>query len=489
MATPSRLVVMSYGSWDSNDTGFHLDGVHEISMDERTFRLSFDVVVTGASAGACETLAATMVDQLNQRHLDTKVVINGTKWYHFVDGADGAVSSDEEGAEFIMASHQLLGTHRTDRSRAYRVSIEVTRGAKQTGKLGVYEQDIRLRTAPNGLRSLSFKAQFTPGTSSATQGTAEQRFADGTYGFEALVTAITTALTGEWEQASTLTKHYEEDSRTLTASTSYHELIFDQSSGLRNNTSLFNVRYGIKVDNKAAFGIPGHTNVQPLTPVTVTFSCAVVTTTTDLDTVINSVIIPHIKSNVGFVLQSGPGGSGPLVLLANGLKADPVSNRIAGECLFLVEETKLLEVSKRTSDNYTKGDNYIPVLDGTEFTRDKHTGPGKWVRRVAHGLRTIGVNASALEELSRQEIIRQAKDGFVFRGYGEQISPTVEVFREHSSQITTTVAAQELIFTKANVRYSTGPGTGGGAGRTRSRGVSGAALSAKLETLAGKVLR
>ena len=197
----ARTVILSYGSFSTDDTGFSLNGVHDISQDERTFRCSFDVVVVGSTAAQCRTYVGGMIDALNERHQDFTVSVGGEDFYKFVDGVDGAPAADEEGAEFIQASWELLGTHRTTKTRAYRINVNVTRSAQQPGKLGVLDQSITLITRPQGQRQLSFSAKFTPGPTNAANGTAQDRHDDGTYGFDALVSALTTALTGDWERS------------------------------------------------------------------------------------------------------------------------------------------------------------------------------------------------------------------------------------------------------------------------------------------------
>lgn len=448
----SRQIFFSYGSWTTSATDCTLTGVHDVSMDERTFRCQFDVAIHGGNSLQLQTAYETMTGQLNQRHLPFYMSVGGTRHYDFVDGADGTVASGiQEGAEFIKADWKLLEEHRTEKSRAYQITITVTRAAKQTGKIGVYDQSIRLTTAPTGKRRLYFRAQFTPGPINGETGTAEDRYADATYGFVALATAITTALTGTWEQASSITKSYDEDSRTLTASTTYTELIFDQDGENRNSATLIGANYDIRLDRKSAFGIPGKNIPKGLSAATVSFSCGVdIAGGRDLKEVIETDIIPYVSFTVSKkLLQTGVTPK----LLKHTLKADYVNNRVAGTLFYLVEETTILEMSKRASTQYRRGITLIPVLDGKEFTRDMHTGPGRQTLNVVLGARVLGRSAAfTVKQLEKSEVIAANKAGYIFMGYGTTYSPSTEYFWVSGEEIETTIQTTTLRFEKATIR-------------------------------------
>lgn len=464
----ARTTVISYGTWDSNDTSWHLNGVHSYEQDERRFSCSFDVVYRNATMATLESDIAAAEAVWNSRHQDFKIVVESRTLFHFVDGT-GSVGASEEGAEFIQCDWRLLGSHRTANSRAYRLTVTVLRAANQSGKPGILDQSIRVSTSPSGIRRMSYRATFTTGPSSSETGNADDRYGDGTYGFDALVSAIQTTLTGDWEQSSPVVKTYDEDKRSLSASAAYQELIYAQSSAATDDTDLFGVRYDVKVDRSAAFSIPGQLNVQPFTAVSVSFSSSVLKTA-NLSTVIDSKVIPYVKATVSRVLRTG---AGSLVMLRHGLRADPVTHRISGQVLFLVEETTTLELSKRTVETYRSGDVYVPVLDGTKWTRDKHTGPGSWVRRVTFAIRVVGEDADLqLDVLEAQERIDQLGEGFEVIGYGSTLSPSVEVFREDNASITTTVVAREQIFVRADVRYTTAPSASTGSSGSSGPGGS-----------------
>jgi hypothetical protein len=452
----AREVVISYGTWATNDTGFNLNGVHDISQNERTFRCEFDVVVVGASAAQVRTYTGTMITQLNERHLDFEITVGGTSYYKFVDGVDGA-GSGEEGAEFIQATWELLGTHRTTKTRAYRITITVTRSAQQPGKFGVLDQGITLITRPSGQRLLTFTAQFTPGHSDSQTGTAQERYDDATYGFDALTTALTTALTGTWERTGVKGTRYDEDSRTLNAWATFTELIYDQSLNGRDEPALINVRYDISTERRAAPGIPEFVAPRPFTGVGVSFVATVpqsyLATGRTYKQAIEDKAIPYIRAVVAQELTTGTA-----VYLGHGLKADPVNGRIAGNVLFLVQESDVLEVSKRVIDQGFTGDVYVPVLDGTRWTRDRHTGPGTWTRRVILGVKVIGDDAQAasvLDQLSTADATLRASQGFRLLNWDLATESIVENFREPGGgSFTTTTQTRELLYVRAIPRGS-----------------------------------
>lgn len=453
MAGQARDILIEYGSFTTQDAGVYLHGAHSLSLGERRAELQFDVVLI---SDTMDDLVATIEAQLNERHKATRVTVAGDVLYYWVDGVD-TVPAGAEGAEFIQASWRLLGTHRSSKSRAYRITITVTRAAKQPGKIGVYSQTISTTVNPRGIRALNFAARFTPGPDDTDTGSAEDRFADGTYGFDALVTAVQTLLTGEWEQAGNLSKTYDEDARTLRAQCSYRELIYAQSAAATNDPALVGASYDIRVERRSAYTIPGRFSVAPLTPVTVLFSSGVhVGESQDLNDVINTKIVPYCRSTVAAALAVR-GGASSLIFLGHGLRADPVDNRVAGTLMFLAPEYSTLEVSKRISDSGVVGEVRVPVLDKTPWTRDIHTGPGSWQRRVVIAVRVVGLNAAAvLDSIEDEERRKAERAGFRFVGWGVNTSPSVEVFPTGNGQLVTTVQLRSLLFDRADVRIVTG---------------------------------
>lgn len=450
MVSPTRTTVISYGTFDSNDSGVYLHKAHEIDMDERTFKCVYEVVIVGGNSTAVESVVSSMEAALNERHQRFKIVVDGATLYDFHDGVDASVAGSEA-AEFIVAEWELVGSHRSSRSRCYRITVTVTRNAVQPGKLGVYEQAISVRTNTTGQRTMRFQAQFTPYTSGGTNETALERYADGTYGFEALASAIQATLGGTWERASPITQQYEEDRRTLSASATYVELIYDQAQGVRDSPNLFGATYDITVDRPSTFGYPGEESARPLTGVAVRFSSAV-DKDADLTTEIANVILPYIEDTVSSELSLVD----PPIMLKHTLKANPDRSRVGGVVLFLAKEGgSLIEISKSTSDTASTGDRLIPVLDGNKWTRDKHTGPGKWLRVVTIRARVNGTNVeAALQQAeARARAQAEASGQFHFIRWEVNESPVTEIGTLiGGGRFVTTASTRRLIFERGDIR-------------------------------------
>lgn len=462
VAGPTRETVISYGTWNSNDTYWHLNGADSITLDERTFTCTFDVVCVTPTAALNDTARDTAEAQWNQRHQDFKIVVDSVTLFHFVDGVD-SVGAGEEAAEFIKVTWRDLGTHRSKKSRAYRISVEVTRSADQAGKTGVLDQGIRVTTNPLGKRRLAFRAQFTPGPGANGTGTAMARYNDATYGFEKLVSDLQTVLTGTWERSGSIGQAYDEDSRTLVASATYEELIYNQSQGTRNDSALVGAKYDIRVERKSSLTIPGQLATRPFTIVTVLFSSGVlISESQDLTSMVTTKVLPYVRDTVSkaFGLTSATS----TILLGHGLRADPIENRIAGQVFFLVSEGNVLEISKRVSDIGRTGETFIPVLTGGKWDRDRHTGPGMWIRRVVIACRVVGLDAeSTLGRIETNERIAHEASGFHFVGWAVNSSPSVEHFKETGGgSVTTTVQTRVLEFIRADVRTGANGGWGHG---------------------------
>lgn len=447
----TRLRSLTYGGFATSDAGVNLHGVDSIEFDERSFRITIDVVLRRSTTDLLTALEQTIRGEVEKRHQDLYVAIaGGNNVWHFVDGT-GTVNAGEEGAEFIKGEMTSLGTHRTAKSSAWRLTFSVTRSANQTGKPGVLSQRVAVSTLPNNIRRLSYSATFTPGPTSSETGDAEARYADATYGFEALVAAIQTSLGGTWERQGNILLVRDEDSRTLTARATYLELIFAQSSEATDDPELVGANYDVVVNRASAFSIPGVTGVAPLTAVTVLFSSAVIKSQTDLATLIDTKVLPYCKSAVVARLNvSSP------IEMAHTLRADPVDNTISGNVFYLAEASSVLEVSKRVGDLARNGDRLIPVLDGKKWTRDLHTGPGFWVRRVTLGARVLGLNViSTLDAIETAEVAEAKAAGFHFLGWAVNGSPSVERFEDAGEEILTTVETRTLEFERADIRQST----------------------------------
>ena len=442
--TVTRTSRIEYGGWASNDTGWQLHGVHLVDEDQDALSVEATAVVTAATEAALLTRVNAFLAEINTENQAVLVVMGG-QTFTDLDPASGTWEAQSTRAEV-----DLIGSHRTAKSRAYRVTLSVAKNAAQTGKTGKRSQSYSISQSPSGVRTVSASVTFTP---SEGIGSALDVFNHATHGFTKTATDFLAALdnTVTWEAIRKPSYRQEADARDLTGSATYREVIFAQSKDATNDVRLVGADYDVVVNRESAFGAPGQTSVGALTSVTVLFRSGVdKAQSTDLSAVIDDVVLPYVKDTVSQVLrlEDDP------VTINHTLRADPVGNSISGQVYFLVAEYQTLELSIRYADVGSVGDALVPVLNGTRWTRDLHEGPGSWTRRLVIGARVVGTDLSQLDQIEQQERERIEGNGFHFTGWSESTSPTVEVFQEGDGALTTTVQLRSLEFQRADLRQS-----------------------------------
>lgn len=441
-------VKITYAGWSTTDTGWSLWQAHAINEDQDSFSVTFDAVVTAATHADMITYTGNFITALNTENHKLIIDKNGTDAYYTWEARIAQTGANCQG---IRCSWQLLGDDRADLTRVYRVTIDVSKDATQTGKTGLRSQRCNLEERPEGTKTMSISLVYTPTGNS----TAFDHYSDGTYGFAARAAAFQTIVGGgTWEQVGPIRLVFDEDERGLTATGIYELLIFDQTTGTRNDSNVFGIEYDLTVSRQAASGTEDQKSGSLATAI-VTFECFVLSTASQ-DTVIINDILPYVKSTVAQLLSLG----GSLVTGAHQISVNPVTRKASGVVTFIVPESNVLAISQRYSEQEFNGTVLLPVLDGTPWGRDKHQGPGQWFRQVAITARTLNGNMAALDKAFRKALNSQGEN-WHYTGRQLETETTVETYDGNgvNDSITITTQSRVLLFEYGEIR---GRASGGG---------------------------
>ena len=430
-------VTISYNGWTTADTGFALWQTHTLSEDQDTFSVEFDVTVTAASHAQMVTYTGTMIAALKAEHKRLKIYKSTDTYYDF-DANLGSVAGAVT-AQSIKANWRLDGEDRADLVRVYRIRFDVSKSASQSGKTALREQTITVDNLPSGGKLMTLRVVYTPNPGSDT--TALAMYSDATYGFANLASGFQTILTGTWEQVGPIRQEYDEDSRGLVATGSYKLILYAQLAGDTNSSRVVDIQYDVSLERPNTQGVDG-LQASPLSTCTVTFS-ALCPTGNDIKTVIDSYVVPYVRSTVAAELNL----NGTLVTAFQNIRGNPVTREIGGLIRFYVRPTgDLLNASFRQVDQVRTGDTLRPVLDKTRWSRNLHEGPGQWLRRVVIGATAIGSGLGVVQSYEANVIASQKALGFHFMGWSVDSSPVTERFNLDGTQIVITTQVRILEF-------------------------------------------
>lgn len=470
MTALTRTLVISYGAFDTNDTGVDLDGVHSITEDQDAFSITFDVIVespTTAASGIVTPVGA-MLTELGKENQRIKVTVStGVTTHDYTATLDDV--NDLAGpkcAEFTRAEWDLVDEEpRSSLVRKYRITLTAVKPALQTGKTGKRRQSASLTTGADGLRSLAVEVEFTPDEDGNT---AYEVYADATNGFDAVVDAYRALFDLEsgdgvtFADAPTELTGIDEDARGLLARRVLTELPFAESAAGTNDSTITDVVYSVRASRKAGTGanVAGLLNVRPLTEIVVSFSASVIYAGSqlDLDSVISGTILTYLESTIAPRMQS----DATLQVMGHSLTASDLPRpRVAGEVLFLAAEGGLLAASVVETEQRRPGRAYPDVLDGGEFSVDEHIGPGRRFAQVAIVTEELGDATPSLDSAVTALAQRYASRGFKEIGRDTRRESSTRAFQSpygDSETLTTTTGQTVLLFRYVEVRESTAGG-------------------------------
>jgi len=340
---PFTITYNSTAIGGSSDT-YQLLGPYVIDKSYRGLRVSFDVLVVASSAATLRSLSDTLETKFRERDKNLEINVGSTVWtwthgtHYFNSAASIAKSGDSE----------------TDRgfSRAYTIVIEAELPSDESGSNGLLEIRTNVGFEPSRQKSVTVEGIYTA-TASADSEANYLTNAD-TY-IDALLTAIDGAAT--WEL---VTEDYDFDRNTSNTrfQRQYVELLFDQSQGALNDTSIRDHR--VIFTDLSQHPADSRESIHRLRRVVGSYDCALdIGQTTDLQAAFNDLVRPHI-------LQTFQDAFSPVVFCLEDrrISYDETTKRMSVSLQFLYQKDggeAVVEITQSVAFRELRNIDYTPV--------------------------------------------------------------------------------------------------------------------------------
>lgn len=264
--------------------------------NEKFLDVSIDFLLTAGSAGALETLADTAREKLTEINKDFKMSLGGSTEFDLSHtgstGFNSRPTLSKVPDEFSTAT-----------SRHYRWECTIGLPFEQSGYDARREGSISIQYSTNRQRLVTFTVLYT-----ATPALS----AWGNYSAYAKLWAasILTGLGGNYEIVSEI-PNYEHETKILTATLVYKEILAKQSEALMNDTSLVDMQCSYSLRVAQSYGkklsTPSGQDAQPPVALTLFFSSAIdkekVALETGIDVIYTFVIRPWLIKHAEDILS------------------------------------------------------------------------------------------------------------------------------------------------------------------------------------------
>lgn len=384
-------------------TNYQLHDVHVLEKSYERITVTFDVLVRDTTTANMKTLAAALEAAYRTPDSNLTVNLGGEDFFAGTQVANTIMNA--------QPSIELLREARSNKSRLYRCSVTGMLSADLAGKNSRRTSRFDLQTDDVGIRTVTFTASYTA-SPSAGAGAYEQ----ATNYFEPWAISVRdTLLGGVWDElvARSITRDDDND-KTATATVTYREVIFAQSSDGTNDTTIVDPHYDFVTHRTAMPQYPGGAS-EPVA-VTVAFNLGVrKSVTQDLKAVVQNKVKPYLR---GLVATQTDAPSAP-VAVEESITTDPINNRVRGAITYVCLSTSLVRMSLRRKEHLYTGKGLVPVLDGKPFSRDLHPGPGARILELTlHTIEIAGVAESG-EDISQKPftdaVAKAEGQGFVLQ--------------------------------------------------------------------------
>lgn len=364
MAGAPRKLKITYGSYTVGGSSQDaiLDGYHTldktVDKDGRGLMVvSFAAILTASSDSAFATKVAAFELAFSTPRQLLKIENSSTTLLS-LDPTSGTNTGFNAAPSFRKDEHVA----NTVRTRRYLVTVSVELPSQISGNNGRRGSSVEISHGPQDRLLVTFRGEYTAAGSNTAR--AQYNAQAATY-----FAAFLLGLTGTFEKVSEITNE-DDANKTLTYTTVYQEILFDQSSGGRDDSTIIDhtIRVASSLDSPGDWG----SETRRLTDVVVQYTAFVIKTTTTLTSVWESLKEYVISYAEGLV------GGEAVALEGEAVDTDPSVNRIAATIRLkcAVDTSNLLEAVVQQSLSDRGGKAIIPVHDGTPFGAYVHDGPG-----------------------------------------------------------------------------------------------------------------
>jgi len=454
MATATRLNSVTYGTLKMGEsTSYHIHDAVLGGHEYEALSVEFTVVFRAASESALLTLEAALIAGIRKPNQLLKVVRNSSNFINLTHSGNTGFNSRGQCRE--------LDTHRSNRSRAFRVRISVMLPADLSGMS--YRQDSTwdVEVDSSGVRTITVEARYTAGGSDSAYTVATTNF--GTY-VASLETIVDNSAT--WDTTDRVRYRLDDQNKVCTAVAVSRELIHAQSGSGTDDASVDGITYLVRVIRDVQ---PSHVNTGalPFVTVVVDFQSPVRSgQTTDLDSYVTGTVEPYLKT----LVETETDAPGAVNLQGFEYRLQPIENTISGTATYSCQSRGLVRSSLQIDEFRNYGRNLSPIVDGGEgFTCDLHPGPQLWVRTITAQTVEVGSNATVASSRPYRDAIASAeREGYLLQ---EEPQNQVESFElavqgREGDRLTFTTRQRTARLRKWRPRKGggTGTGTGGGSG-------------------------
>jgi hypothetical protein len=261
----------------------------------------------------------------------------------------------------------------TGRSRLYHVRIEVQLPADLPGKSGRQDSTISLSVNQAKARVITITGRYT--ALGANNARAQYNASIDTYA--AAVQAYIAAGDGSAYELVKEVALSDDEDKNLDFTREYEEVLYNQSSGVRNDASIVQGRYKYTRQQVA----PGDSDstARRLEPYSVEFECWVdKNQTQDLNTLWRNTVRPYLIQQATSIFS---GGAAALTDVK--ADVDPSTNRIFGFLTMQVVAEgggNLVQMTKTVRVQFNSGKILVPVWDGNVLAKHVYDGPAEFIR-------------------------------------------------------------------------------------------------------------
>lgn len=432
----TRTNEITYGGFTVGGTSsYWLHDVHIIEQDYDSLALSFVVVVRENTKAALLSSVADLKAAYRKPFGDLLVNLGGED---FVD-----LSHDDNTGFNAVPAIELIETHRTPLSQAYRCSVAVQLPADLAGKDGRASSSVEITTDLIGVRTLTISATYTAlGSNSAS---AQLASAFSTY-----VDSLKTAFGGSWVQSSGQPVARDDENKNASTTITLVEVIFDQSLNTRVNATLVLPEYTVTVSRQAGTFLTGSGVFAPA-EVAVSFQTGVkASESQNLPAVFEEVVRPYLTRIA--TDHAGGGGLAPVVV-AKSVAFDPTRNAISGSILFRIHFSTTIFATLNVANRYPRLETLVPVLDQNPVARDLHFRPVDTVRVITYAIVTLNDPATPQQvDAFEQEIARSEQDGYRLLDSDWSHSRTTEQLDDESTGLSYLVTNLSALLQRVDVK-------------------------------------
>lgn len=347
--------------------GYDIENIHEkfrVSEDFRSFKFSCNFLILKENEGDLITECEAAEEKLSEINKDLSVDLGSTTQYNF---------SHASSTGFLARPRiaKVVNKVATGISRMYNFSIEI--------QLPMTQYDFRrsgafvVRFAPTRQKIVSFAVEYTAGSSK----TALQNYEDGSGGARAWAAGILSGLGGTWEVISE-TRNEEQESKTISATLLYKEILFDQADGVTDHPKIIDcrARYSVNYEQKKGISPSTQFNATPRVMVTIAYSAQIdreqESDPLNLEGIYQNTVKPYLINQAHVMLglndyrQTGRG----YIVDQERKTIDPYSYMITGTISFLAHGTGaiILFLTERIVKTTQSGITDTPIWDGRDDT-------------------------------------------------------------------------------------------------------------------------